>query len=73
VGVSARPLLLSEHAAKVAVGTEINAPRLSRSYCGSIPMWKALIDEAREVAWLALVVGSLSAAGVGLAVVVAAA
>jgi NhaP-type Na+/H+ or K+/H+ antiporter len=42
-------------------------------FAGAMPMWKALIDEAREVAWLAFVVGSLSAAGVGLAVVVAAA
>ena len=34
-------------------------------------MWKVLFDEAREIAWLAIVVSSLSAVGVGLAVAVA--
>jgi hypothetical protein len=34
-------------------------------------MWKAFIDEARELAWLALVIAVLSAAGIGVAVVVA--
>jgi hypothetical protein len=34
-------------------------------------MWKSLFDEAREIAWLATVIGALSAAGVGLAVMVA--
>ena len=35
-------------------------------------MWKSVIDEAREVVWLAAVIGGLSAAGMGLAVVLAA-
>ena len=36
-------------------------------------MWKSMIDEAREVVWLASLVGGLSAAvGVGVAVVLAA-
>ena len=34
-------------------------------------MWKSMLDEAREVVWLASIVGGLSAVGVGLAVVVA--
>jgi hypothetical protein len=36
-------------------------------------MWKSMLNEAREVVWLASVVGGLSAVGVGIAVVVAAA
>jgi hypothetical protein len=35
-------------------------------------MWKTVLDEAREIAWLASLVGGLSAAGVGLAIVLAA-
>jgi hypothetical protein len=35
-------------------------------------MWKSVFDEARELAWLASIVGGLSVAGVGLAVVLAA-
>ena len=35
-------------------------------------MWKSMIDEAREVVWLASFVGGLSAVGVGVAVVLAA-
>lgn len=35
-------------------------------------MWKSVLDEAREVVWLASIVGGLSAAGVGLAIVLAA-
>ena len=34
-------------------------------------MWKTLIDEAQEIAWLATVIGALSVAGVGVAVVLA--
>ena len=34
-------------------------------------MWKSMLDEAREVVWLASIVAGLSAIGVGLAVVVA--
>ena len=34
-------------------------------------MWKSMLAEAREVVWLASIVGGLSAIGVGLAVVVA--
>ena len=41
------------------------------SSTGGIPMWKSMLDEAREVVWLASIVGGLSAIGVGLAVVVA--
>lgn len=33
--------------------------------------WKAVFDELREIAWLASMVGALSVAGVGLAVVLA--
>lgn len=36
-------------------------------------MWKAVCEELREIAWLASVIGGLSAAGVGLAVALAAA
>jgi hypothetical protein len=36
-------------------------------------VWRALLQELREIAWLACVVGILSAAGVGLAIVLAAA
>ena len=35
-------------------------------------MWKSVLDEAREVVWLASIVGGLSAAGVGMAIVLAA-
>jgi hypothetical protein len=31
-------------------------------------MWKLVFDEAREIAWLALLVGGLSAVGIGIAV-----
>ena len=34
-------------------------------------MWKSLLAEAREVVWLASLIGGLSAAGVSLAVVLA--
>ena len=36
-------------------------------------MWKSVIDEAREIAWLATVIGGLSVASVSLALVLAAA
>jgi hypothetical protein len=36
------------------------------------PLWKALRDEAREIAWLLALVGALSVTGVGLAVLLAA-
>jgi hypothetical protein len=35
-------------------------------------MWKSVLYEAREVVWLASVVGGLSAVGVGIAIVLAA-
>jgi hypothetical protein len=35
-------------------------------------MWKSVLDEAREIAWLATMVGGLSAMGVGVAIVLAA-
>jgi hypothetical protein len=35
-------------------------------------MWKSLLEEAREVIWLASAVGGLSAVGVGMAVLLAA-
>ena len=35
-------------------------------------MWKTIVDEAREVVWLASVVGALSIVGVGIAVAIAA-
>jgi hypothetical protein len=35
-------------------------------------MWNKLRDELREMVWLVLVIGTLSAAGVGLAVALAA-
>jgi hypothetical protein len=34
-------------------------------------MWRTLIDEAQEIAWVATVICALSAAGVGVAVVLA--
>jgi hypothetical protein len=39
---------------------------------GSTSMWKSILDEVREVAWLALVVGGLSVVGVGIAMALAA-
>ena len=39
---------------------------------GSPPMWKSVLDEAREVVWLASVIGGLSAVGVGIAIALAA-
>jgi hypothetical protein len=35
---------------------------------GVTPMWKSILNEAREVVWLATLVGGLSAIGVGIAV-----
>jgi hypothetical protein len=35
-------------------------------------MWKSVLDEARELVWLASLVGGLSVAGVGLAIALAA-
>jgi hypothetical protein len=35
-------------------------------------MWKSVLDEAREVVWLASLVGGLSAVGVGIAIALAA-
>jgi hypothetical protein len=35
-------------------------------------MWKSVLDEAREVVWLASVLGGLSALGVGIAIAFAA-
>lgn len=46
-------------------------PVIRLSSTGGTPMWKSMLDEAREVVWLASIVGGLSAIGVGLAVVVA--
>jgi hypothetical protein len=34
-------------------------------------MWKSVLAEAREVVWLATVIGGLSIVGVGLAVAIA--
>ena len=34
-------------------------------------MWKSVLDEAREIAWLATMIGGLSVMGVGVAVVLA--
>jgi hypothetical protein len=34
-------------------------------------MWKFVLDEAREVVWLASIVGGLSAVGVGIAIALA--
>jgi hypothetical protein len=36
-------------------------------------MWKSVLDEVREVLWLASLVGGLSAAGIGIAMALAAA
>jgi hypothetical protein len=36
-------------------------------------MWKSVLDEAREIAWLATMIGGLSAVGIGVAVVLASA
>jgi hypothetical protein len=36
-------------------------------------VWNAVLEELREVVWLASVVGGLSVAGVGLAIALAAA
>jgi hypothetical protein len=50
-------------------GHSVRSSRLQ----GRTSMWKAVWAEARELMWLASVVGGLSVVGVGLAVVVAAA
>jgi hypothetical protein len=34
-------------------------------------MWKSALDEAREVVWLASIIGGLSAVSVGIAVALA--
>jgi len=34
-------------------------------------MWKSVVDEAKEVVWLASVVGSLSIVGIGVALALA--
>ncbi len=39
---------------------------------GAPGIWQQVREEAREVIWLASVIGALSAAGVGLAVALAA-
>jgi hypothetical protein len=44
---------------------------LSSSDLGERDVWKTVCDELREIAWLASMIGGLSAAGVGLAVVLA--
>jgi hypothetical protein len=58
---------------RVAGGTKRWARGSLSKYCGSTPMWKTVLDEAREIAWLAIVIGALSVASVSLAVVLAAA
>ena len=40
---------------------------------GSTPMWKSVLDEAREVVWLASLVGGLSAVCVAVAIAIVAA
>jgi hypothetical protein len=35
-------------------------------------MWKSIFDEAREIVWLASILGGLSMVGVGLAIAFAA-
>jgi len=35
-------------------------------------MWKSVLDEAREVVWLASIIGGLSVVSVGIAVALAA-
>jgi len=40
---------------------------------GSTLMWKSVLDEAREVVWLASLVGGLSAVSVALAIAIVAA
>jgi hypothetical protein len=40
---------------------------------GDQGVWKVVCDELREAAWLAGMIGALSAAGVGVAVLLAAA
>jgi len=40
---------------------------------GAAKMWKSLVDELREMIWLASMIGGLSALGAGLAVAFAAA
>jgi hypothetical protein len=35
-------------------------------------MWKSVLDEARELVWLASIIGGLSAVSVGIAVALAA-
>ena len=58
---------------RLAEGTKRWARGSLPKYCGSTTMWKSVLDEAREIAWLAIVIGGLSVASVSLAVVLAAA
>ena len=41
---------------------------------GSTPMWKSVLTEARELAWLTSIVGGLSvvSVGIGMAIAIAA-
>jgi len=38
---------------------------------GSTPMWKSVLTEAREIAWLASILGGLSVVTVGIAIALA--
>ena len=57
---------------KLCLGAEPNVPARCLVRGGIAPMWKSVLDEAREVVWLASVVGWLSALGVGIAIALAA-
>jgi hypothetical protein len=50
------------------------APAVERwtATAGVLRMWKTVLEEAREVVWLASIVGGLSAVGVGIAIALAA-
>jgi hypothetical protein len=52
----------------VAAGTNRYARGSSRSSGGTTPMWKLVLEEAREVVWLAALVSGLSAVGIGIVV-----
>jgi hypothetical protein len=53
-------------------GTKCSGVVKATSSGGSTPMWKSVLDEAREVVWLASIVGGLSAAGLSIAIALAA-
>ena len=51
-----------------STGTKQQPAVLRASSGESNPMWKSVLSEARELVWLASIVGGLSVASVGIAI-----